>query len=153
LGLPRLGAREPPTRSLSARSFIAAAREGRPGEIPDLADEAGDVQADHGPDLVGLAQGIGSDGQPDLLEPDAEAALAVEELAHGAARAPVDNPFLDRHDRPPRLGEPEDGLAVEGLDEAGVDDGEREAFLLQLPGRFDRRRTMLPTAKRRSGRP
>jgi hypothetical protein len=51
----RFGARARPTRSLSARSFIAAGAYGYAVEVFDLLDEPGDVQADQGPDLVGLA--------------------------------------------------------------------------------------------------
>src|SRR5512139_2825555 len=100
----RLGARPRTVTSLSALSFIAAA-EGRPAEFPDPPDEPRDVEAERRPDLLGLAQGVGTDRQAERVEPDIEPALAVEELAHRAPGPAFDDPVLQGHHRPPGPGE------------------------------------------------
>src|SRR5512143_2875316 len=140
----RLGARPRPARSLSARSFTGLPRKGCSVKGLDLRDEAGDVEAEPRADLFRLAVGVDPDRHAESQEPDAEAAFAVEELAHGARRAALDDAFLDGDDRPPRTGEAQDHVAVERLDEAGVDDGERDPALLELPGRLEGRGDHVP---------
>src|SRR5512143_443546 len=120
----RLGARPRAASSLSARSFIGVPRKGRLHKVPDPGDEPGDVETEPGPDLLGFADGVWADGHADRERADAEPALAVEKLAHGAPRPALDDAFLEGDERPPRAGEAQDQVPIEGLDEAGVDDGE-----------------------------
>src|SRR5512138_2730836 len=135
----RLGASPRAATSLSARSFIGAPREGRLVEVPDPGGDPRDVEAEPGPDLLGFPDGIGPDRDSHGHEADAETAFPVEELAHGAPRASLDDAFLEGDDRPARPGEAQDHLAVERLDEAGVDDGEGDPLFLELAGGLEGR--------------